>query len=87
MRNSAPSDEAPEGPAAEAAARERLADQDLRVELLVVGGGPAGTAAAFRARELGIDALVVDYDDILKNLLSASKKKTEGSDSGNQMVK
>ncbi len=42
------------------------------LDLLVVGGGPAGTAAAFRAKELGMTALVVDYDDLI------SMKKASG---------
>ena len=28
------------------------------LDLLIVGGGPAGTAAAFRAKELGLEPLV-----------------------------
>ena len=29
-------------------------------ELVIVGAGPAGAAAAIHARELGVDAVVVD---------------------------
>ncbi len=46
-----------------------------RVDVLVVGGGPAGTAAAFRARELGLSALVIDYDDLMKRIRDYSKDK------------
>ena len=38
------------------------------LDLLIVGGGPAGTAAAFRAKELGISALVIEIDDVLKRI-------------------
>ena len=30
------------------------------LDVLIVGGGPAGTAAAFRSKELGIEALVIE---------------------------
>ncbi|MCB1033928.1 MAG: FHA domain-containing protein [Acidobacteria bacterium] len=45
------------------------------LDLLVVGAGPAGTAAAFRARELGLSALVIEYDDVLKRIRDYSKSK------------
>lgn len=45
------------------------------LDLLVVGGGPGGTAAAFRARELGIRSLVVDFDDLMKRIRDYSKEK------------
>lgn len=45
------------------------------LDLLVVGGGPAGTAAAFRAAELGLSVLVIDYDDILKRIRDYPKDK------------
>lgn len=35
------------------------------LDLLVVGGGPCGTAAAWRAHELGMSVLVVDRDGVL----------------------
>ncbi len=35
------------------------------LDLLVVGGGPCGTAAAWRAHELGLSVLVVDRDCVL----------------------
>src|SRR5262245_40863983 len=38
------------------------------LDMLVVGGGPAGTAAAFRARELGLSVLVIDQDEVLSIL-------------------
>ncbi|MDX1547368.1 MAG: FHA domain-containing protein [Rhodothermales bacterium] len=47
--------------------REPVALPDV-LDLLIVGGGPAGTAAAFRAKELGIAALVIDYDDLMKRI-------------------
>jgi len=45
------------------------------LDLLVVGGGPAGTATAFRARELGLAALVIDFDDLLKRIRDYAKDK------------
>lgn len=64
---------------------EYLADGSLKLpgapalpdilDLLVVGGGPAGTAAAFRARELGLAALVIDYDDLMKRIRDYAKDK------------
>jgi thioredoxin reductase/ferredoxin len=45
------------------------------LDVLVVGGGPAGTAAAFRAKETGLSVLVIDSDDILKRIRDYSKDK------------
>ena len=45
------------------------------LDLLIVGGGPAGTATAFRAKELGIRTLVIDFDDILKRIRDYPKDK------------
>jgi len=45
------------------------------LEMLIVGGGPAGTAAAFRAKELGISALVIEIDDLLKQFRDYGKNK------------
>jgi thioredoxin reductase/ferredoxin len=45
------------------------------LDVLVVGGGPAGTATAFRARELGLSALVIDFDDLMKRIRDYSKDK------------
>ncbi len=45
------------------------------LDVLVVGGGPAGTAAAFRATELGLSVLVIDYDDIMKRIRDYQKEK------------
>jgi len=36
-----------------------------RTDLLVIGGGPGGYAAAFRAADLGMDVTIVDNDDRL----------------------
>ncbi len=46
------------------------------LDVLIAGGGPAGTAAGFRAKELGLNALVVDYDDILKRISDFGTGKT-----------
>jgi len=45
------------------------------LDMLIVGGGPAGTAAAFRAKELGLDALVIDYDDLMKRIRGYAEDK------------
>ena len=45
------------------------------LDALVVGGGPAGTAAAFRLKELGLRALLIDFDDILKRIRDYPKDK------------
>ncbi len=45
------------------------------LDVLIVGGGPSGTAAAFRARELGLSALVIDYDDLMKRIRDYAKDK------------
>lgn len=45
------------------------------LDMLVVGGGPAGTAAAFRATELGLSVLVIDYDDLMKRIRDYPKDK------------
>ena len=45
------------------------------LDLLIVGGGPGGTAAAFRAKELGIDALVIEHDDLMRRIRDYSKDK------------
>lgn len=45
------------------------------LDLLIVGGGPAGTAAAFRAKELKLAALVIDFDDVMKRIRDYAKDK------------
>jgi thioredoxin reductase/pSer/pThr/pTyr-binding forkhead associated (FHA) protein/ferredoxin len=45
------------------------------LDLLIVGGGPAGTAAAFRAKELGLAGLVIDFDDVMKRIRDYAKDK------------
>ncbi|RMH17075.1 MAG: FHA domain-containing protein [Acidobacteria bacterium] len=45
------------------------------IDVLVVGGGPGGTAAAFRAHELGLRVQVIDYDDLMKRIRDYSKDK------------
>ncbi|HSR51228.1 MAG TPA: FHA domain-containing protein [Acidobacteriota bacterium] len=51
------------------------ADLPEVLDLLIVGGGPAGTAAALRARERGMTALVIDRDDIMSRIRDYSKDK------------
>ncbi|MBZ0111654.1 MAG: FHA domain-containing protein, partial [Thermoanaerobaculia bacterium] len=45
------------------------------LDMLVVGGGPSGTAAAFRASELELNVAVIDYDDLMKRIRDYSKDK------------
>jgi pSer/pThr/pTyr-binding forkhead associated (FHA) protein/thioredoxin reductase/ferredoxin len=45
------------------------------LDVLIIGGGPGGTMAAFRAKELGLEAMVIDYDDVLKRIRDYSKSK------------
>jgi pSer/pThr/pTyr-binding forkhead associated (FHA) protein/thioredoxin reductase/ferredoxin len=45
------------------------------LDVLIVGGGPGGTATAFRARELGLHALVIDFDDLMKRIRDYPKAK------------
>ena len=49
--------------------------QNKVYDILIVGGGPGGTATAFRARELGMDVLVIDLDDLMKRIRDYSKDK------------
>lgn len=37
-----------------------MGDMEMKVDLLVIGGGPGGYAAAFRAADLGLDVALVD---------------------------
>ena len=52
------------------------------LDLLVVGAGPAGTAVAFRAKELGLSALVIELDDILKRIRDYDSAKPIKPDFG-----
>lgn len=52
-----------------------MSDPDEVFDVLVVGGGPGGTAAAFRAHELGLRPLVIDFDDLMKRIRDYSKDK------------
>ena len=45
------------------------------LDILIVGGGPGGTSAAFRAREHGLKALVIDFDDLMKRIRDYPKAK------------
>jgi len=52
------------------------------LDLLIVGGGPAGTAAAFRAKELGLAALVIEIDDLMKRIRDYDQSKPIKPDFG-----
>jgi thioredoxin reductase/pSer/pThr/pTyr-binding forkhead associated (FHA) protein len=45
------------------------------IDLLVVGGGPAGVAAALRAQELGLTTLILEADDLMRRIRDYSKDK------------
>ena len=48
---------------------------DRPLDVLVAGGGPCGTAVAFRSMELGMSALVIELDDLLKRIRDYAKDK------------
>jgi thioredoxin reductase/pSer/pThr/pTyr-binding forkhead associated (FHA) protein/ferredoxin len=52
------------------------------LDVLIAGGGPAGTAAAVRAKEFGLSCLVIDYDDLMKRIRDYPKEKTIKPDYG-----
>lgn len=52
------------------------------LDVLIVGGGPAGTAAGFRAKELGLAALVIEIDDVMKRIRDYDQKKPIKPDFG-----
>jgi len=45
------------------------------IDVLIAGGGPAGTAAAMRAHELGLSCLVLDIDDLMRRIRDYAKDK------------
>ncbi|MDR0634149.1 MAG: dihydrolipoyl dehydrogenase [Azoarcus sp.] len=51
---------APPAPLASPAPRHHAADADIDADLLVLGGGPGGYSAAFRAADLGLDTVIVE---------------------------
>ena len=52
------------------------------LDALIVGAGPAGTAAAFRAKELALTALVIEIDDVLKRIRDYDRAKPIKPDFG-----
>ncbi len=53
---------------------------DNPLDVLVVGGGPTGTAAAWRAQELGLKVLVVDRDCVLSIIKEWGEHQPEPKD-------
>src|SRR5699024_12499227 len=47
----------------ESAAPQRASKNQLRVEVLIIGGGPAGAAAAYHVARAGWATLVIDMAD------------------------
>ena len=45
------------------------------LDMLIIGAGPAGTAAAFRAQELAVSSYTIDYDDVIRRIRDYSKDK------------
>src|SRR4051794_14405952 len=82
---------APEAPAAPS---EPPADADVRVQVAVLGGGPGGYTAAFRAADLGLTVALIDRGEQLggvclnvgcipsKALLHVAKVMTEAGELG-----
>ena len=52
------------------------------LDMFIAGAGPAGTAAAFRAKELGLSALIIDHDDLLRRIRDFPKGKEIKPDYG-----
>ncbi len=50
-------------------------DAGRELDVLVVGGGPGGTATAFRAVEHGLSVQVIDFDDLMRRIRDYSKDK------------
>ncbi|HWK28188.1 MAG TPA: dihydrolipoyl dehydrogenase [Solirubrobacter sp.] len=86
---------APEAPAAETPAAPASApDADVQVQVAVLGGGPGGYTAAFRAADLGLSVALIDRGERLggvclnvgcipsKALLHVAKVLTEASELG-----
>jgi dihydrolipoamide dehydrogenase len=42
-----------------------MTDKNKHIQLLVIGGGPGGYTAAFRAADLGLDVILVDKNSNL----------------------
>ena len=45
------------------------------LDMLIIGAGPTGTAAAFRAQELAVSSYTIDYDDVIRRIRDYSKDK------------
>src|SRR5215470_8763870 len=60
---------------------QRAAVPDV-LDIFIAGGGPAGTAAALRAIELGLSVLVIDADDLLKQIRDFGETKPVQPDYG-----
>ena len=52
------------------------------LDVLVAGGGPGGTAAALRAIELGLSVLVIEADELLKQIRDFEPEKAVVPDYG-----
>lgn len=61
---------------------ERPATLPEIVDVLIAGAGPGGTAAALRARELDLSALVIDSAEILQTIRDFEQDKTVVPDYG-----
>ena len=53
---------------------------DNPLDVLVVGGGPSGTAAAWRAHELGLKVMVIDRDCVLSIIKEWGEHQPEPKD-------
>ncbi len=55
----------PENPQPEPAVASTGADSDLSAEVVVLGSGPGGYTAAFRAADLGLDVILIERYEVL----------------------
>ena len=49
-----------------------MGDMEMNTDLLIIGGGPGGYGAAFRAADLGLDVIMVDPHPAPRRGLPAS---------------
>ena len=94
----APAEEAPAAPAAVAATGTATGAGDVHAEVVVLGSGPGGYTAAFRAADLGKKVVLIEKDSNLggvclnvgcipsKALLHAAKVITEAEEMGEHGV-
>ena len=59
-----------------------LAQQSIKTDVLVIGGGAGGTAAAIQSAREGVQTVLVEYTPMLGGMLAAAGVScTDGNDS------